>query len=196
MRNYISADMGGLFSKIIEVFMEDAKLKQFDWVDTITKELAVMINAGMDLQAQSKMAEMNVVPILLDVLSMCKESEKGQAEVISRVLNVLGKICKTNAGLEQIVNNKKLILQIVLFYCKESEFDFAKDALIAFHACCKHPEFNKICLEKHGFQIKMFDSYCEVSTKRLKTAFEAKNWNALTNLMASITAFVATFPEK
>ena len=74
--------------------------------------------------------------------------------------------------------------------------DYAKNALIAFHTCCKHPQFAEICNEKHKLKPATFNPYSETAAKRFVKAFEVKDWDTLVNQMASVTAFVGAFPER
>lgn len=98
LRVHISADMGGLLSKVYEVFVADTAMRPFDWVESITKELAVFVNASVETSAQTMLASKGVVTMCESLLSTVKP-EKEKCELIVRILNLLGKVGRIEKGI-------------------------------------------------------------------------------------------------
>ena len=57
LRTSFANDQSGILSQIITDFKSDLKGKAFDWIDMMTKQLAIFINVGLELQAAKLMFE-------------------------------------------------------------------------------------------------------------------------------------------
>jgi hypothetical protein len=51
LRGHVASDVGKVFSRVISMLEKDTKETPFDWIDSISKELAVLINAGIEEKA-------------------------------------------------------------------------------------------------------------------------------------------------
>lgn len=125
---------------------------------------------------------------------MLKPTETEKKEVISRALNLLGKLMKTQDGREQIVNSKEVMSRVLLYFLMD-EHDYFKNALITLHSCCKVPGFREICLDKHKFTLKSFDPHVERAKSKYAKIVETEQWDEYVNICAVITALVGVFPE-
>ena len=51
LRVNFANDLGGILSQIVEDFKTDLKNKKFDWLDMMTKQIAIFINVTMEVPA-------------------------------------------------------------------------------------------------------------------------------------------------
>lgn len=131
--------MGKILSRVVVMFQVDIKETPFDWVDSSSRELAVLINSGLDERAQIFMAEKGIVATIEEAIKMvCVTKAPGVKDVLARCINVISKVSKNARGLNDLVQSKVLIMNILLGYCSETE-DLFKSSLIALHQCCKVP---------------------------------------------------------
>lgn len=98
LRQHIASDLGSIFSKIFKMLAEDIKAMPFDWVESITKEMAVVINCSLEPVALNYISQNNVVPMVETVLKVCKIGE--HRELISRCVNILAKVAKVEPSLD------------------------------------------------------------------------------------------------
>lgn len=61
LRQVIAADMGGVLSRVYVMLQSDVNSKPFDWVEGVTKELAVLINCSLEDKAVKFIAEKDIV---------------------------------------------------------------------------------------------------------------------------------------
>ncbi len=162
LRQVIASDMGGVLSRVYIMLQSDVNSKPFDWVEGVTKELAVLINCSLEDKAVKFFAEKDIVQLCESVLKQTKISEKGHLELIGRCLNVLAKVGKVESAQEQITNSKTIIITSLLYYGSENE-DLAKQSLLTLHCCFRKEKFKEICLETHKFSASAFDSFVKQS---------------------------------
>jgi hypothetical protein len=67
--------MGGVLSRVFAMLEADVKTMPFDWVDSITKELAVCINCSLEASALKFLSERNIVTLCETVLKVTKFKE-------------------------------------------------------------------------------------------------------------------------
>lgn len=67
--------MGGVLSRVFAMLEADVKTMPFDWVDSITKELAVCINCSLEASALKFLSERNIVTLCETVLKVTKYKE-------------------------------------------------------------------------------------------------------------------------
>lgn len=162
LRQVIAADMGGVLSRVYVMLQSDVNSKPFDWVEGVTKELAVLINCSLEDKAVKFIAEKDIVQLCESVLKQTKISEKGHLELMGRCLNVLAKVGKVESAQEQITNSKTIIITSLLYYGSDNE-DLAKQSLLTLHCCFRKDKFKEICLETHKFSASAFDSFVKQS---------------------------------
>lgn len=61
LRQVIAADMGGVLSRVYIMLQSDVNSKPFDWVEGVTKELAVLINCSLEDKVVKFIAEKDIV---------------------------------------------------------------------------------------------------------------------------------------
>ena len=61
LRQVIASDMGGVLSRVYIMLQSDVNSKPFDWVEGVTKELAVLINCSLEDKAVKFFAEKDIV---------------------------------------------------------------------------------------------------------------------------------------
>ena len=97
----ISADSGELLSQVLSIFKRDVATLPFDWVESVNKELQILVNCGLELSASkiyvsaeaSKQCE-----ILLTIVKLPQNTDSVEHEIVARSLNLIGKICKVPEG--------------------------------------------------------------------------------------------------
>ena len=94
LRQVIAADMGGILSRVYSMLQADTAEKPFDWVESLTKELAVLINCSLEEKTIELLAGKDLVQICDSILKQTKITEKGHSELIGRCLNILAKVGK------------------------------------------------------------------------------------------------------
>lgn len=175
---------------------EDVNTMSLNWEDSVTKELAVCINAGLDANALKFFSEHKIVSICDTLLKECKFSKADHKEIIARTMNVLAKVTKVESACTEIINNKSLLVSIQLYYVQTESDDLSKQCLLAFHQCCRRPELRELCFDKHKLPASTFDGFVKHSIKRYETTVSKQDWANYVNACASITQFVSTFPER
>jgi hypothetical protein len=94
------------------------------------------------------------------------------------------------------VNSKTLLINIMLYYNQTEIDDLSKQCLLAFHQCCKRPDFRELCYETHKFPPSTFDAFVKNSIKKWEDCVKNQDWAMFINASASITGFVTVFPER
>lgn len=177
LRVNVAADMGKILSRVICMFENDVNNLPFDWIDSSSRELAVLINSGLEERAQIFMADKNIVPLLDQcVKQLLVSKQSGIKDVIARCVNVLSKVSKNPKGLKDLVGSKTLIMNILLGYTSDVE-DLFKSSLIAMHQCCKVPNFREICFEEHKFAEGTFNTFVKCSLAKFNKIVEEKAWD-------------------
>ena len=72
LRLKVAQDCGGLLSRVFSLFQTDVKERRFDWVESVTKELAVLINSGMEMPALVLFQAKGLVSLCEELLSNTK----------------------------------------------------------------------------------------------------------------------------
>jgi hypothetical protein len=196
LRQHIANNMGNVLATIFEMLQEDVDKMSLNWEDSVTKELAVCINAGLEMSALKFYSEHKVVQICETLLKELKFSKADHKELIARTMNVLAKVTKVDSACVEIVNSKSLIVTIQLYYRQTESDDLSKQCLLAFHQCCRRPDFKEVCFDKHKLTASTFDGFVKQSIVRYTTTSANQDWANFVNACASITQFVAAFPER
>jgi len=79
------------------------------------------------------------IEIMLDSFDVLP-TEPEKKEALSRVISLFAKLMKTTAGSLYIISSKEIISRVLLYFMTD-EPEYFKNALITFHACCRHPDF-------------------------------------------------------
>ena len=98
---------------------EDVKAMPFDWVESITKEMAVVINCSLEPVALNYIAQNQAVQLAETVLKACKIGE--HRELIGRCVNILAKVAKVELSLDQIINSKTIIITCLINYAGDDD---------------------------------------------------------------------------
>lgn len=179
------------------MFETDVNKKPFDWIESANRELQVLVNCGIDQNAQTILSRTTIIRSIELVFKsiVLKPDDAEQKEVISRVLSLLSKLMKTAEGSEKIINSKEIVSRVLLYFLMDDP-EYFKNALITLHTCCKIPEFREVCLDKHKFTMKSFDPYVQKAKSKFTKILENESWDEYVNICASITAFCGVFPER
>ena len=86
--------MGGVLAKVFKILEIDVKQMPFDWVDSTTRELAVCINCGLESVALKYFSDNGIVALLETIVKAIKFQTDEQKLLLSRVMNLLAKVCK------------------------------------------------------------------------------------------------------
>jgi hypothetical protein len=100
LREHIASNMGGILLTVFEMLKNDVKEQQYDWCDSVSREVAVCINAGLEVSALKLFSENGVVKMIEDLLKILKFKEPEHKEIINRTMNVLAKVAKVDQSLE------------------------------------------------------------------------------------------------
>jgi len=111
-------------------------------------------------------------------------------------MNILAKVTKVESACSEIINNKSLLVTMQLYYVQTESDDLSKQCLLAFHQCCRRPELREVCYDKHKLTAITFDGFVKHSILRYETTVSKQDWANYVNACASITQFVAAFPER
>jgi hypothetical protein len=57
----IAADMGGVLTRVYSMLQADTTEKPFDWVESLTKELAVLINCSLEEKTVEVLSNKDIV---------------------------------------------------------------------------------------------------------------------------------------
>jgi hypothetical protein len=163
--------MGGVLSRVYSMLQADTKEKPFDWVESLTKELAVLINCSLEEKTIELLASKDIVYICDTVLKQAKITEKGHRELIGRCLNILAKVGKNERAQEQMVNSKTILITALLYYGSD-DVELAKQSLLTLHCCFKKADFSEVCLNTHKFSTTAFDSFVKQSITKYTKASE------------------------
>lgn len=100
LRQHIASNMGNVLSTIFDMLKEDVATMSHDWVDSVSRELAVCINAGLEVTALKYFCDNGVVEMCESLIKALKIKEPEHKEVISRTMNVIAKVTKVEASCE------------------------------------------------------------------------------------------------
>lgn len=75
LRQWIAADMGGVFSRIYSMLEIDVKQAPFDWIDSTTRELAVCINCALEATALKFLTERGIISLCEALIKKLKFKE-------------------------------------------------------------------------------------------------------------------------
>lgn len=63
LRAHIASNMGGVLASCFKMLEVDSERLDYDWIDSITKELAVFINSCLDPNALKYVCENGIVKV-------------------------------------------------------------------------------------------------------------------------------------
>lgn len=92
LRLCFANDQGGILSQILHDFKTDLAARKFDWLDMMTKQIAVFINVSLETSAQKMLFEKGLLTDLEQVVMACKSTEPLQRQIIERTFNLLSKM--------------------------------------------------------------------------------------------------------
>lgn len=79
---------------------KDVREQPHDWVDSVSRELAVCVNAGLEISAMQLLCQKGLVPLLEQLLKQLKFKDPSHKELINRGMNVLAKATKVESAQE------------------------------------------------------------------------------------------------
>lgn len=188
--------MGGVLSRVYSMLQDDIKTQPFDWIDSVSKEMAVCINCSLEAVALKYFSEKGLVANCEAILKFAKWSDKSHQEIICRAMNLVAKVAKVDASCKEIMNSKTILITCLLYYSSQESDDLAKQCLLTMHSCCKQETFKDICFNTHKLPQTTFDSFVKNSITKYEAIVAKESWNDYVNICASITAFVTAFPER
>jgi len=75
LRVHVAANVGGVLERVVSMLEIDVKGMPFDWIESISKELAVLINASLEEKAQQYLTDKNIVATIEAVLKIAKSKD-------------------------------------------------------------------------------------------------------------------------
>ena len=72
LRQHIGSNMGNLLSTIFDMLKDDIKTMGHDWVDSVSRELAVCVNAGLEISALKYFSDNGVVGMCESLIKVLK----------------------------------------------------------------------------------------------------------------------------
>jgi hypothetical protein len=179
------------------MFGSDINELPFDWVDSVIKETAVVINCCLEQVALKFLAERGVVDVCESAIKLCKWSDPTHKSLLSRIMNIVAKVAKVESACIEIMNSKTLVVTCLMYYANQEHEDLAKQCLLTFHQLCRREkEFRDICMETHKYPAVTFDPFVKRSITLYESIVSQELWDQYVNVCASITAFVTAFPER
>jgi len=173
--------------------------KKFDWLDMMSKQLAIFINVSVEAPAQQTLMKLGTLDDLENLLKQCKTSDKLQREILDRCFNLLSKMLRTTEAAVAVAKQKHTVFKAVLYFHKEFAGELQMNALRVLHPLCRVPGFREICLNEHKFTPSTFDNYVKEVQLLFKQSLQTSNkedWVMYTNACSSMVAFVDAFPER
>ena len=151
LRVMLAADAGGILSQVLSMFRRDLTTMPFDWMESVNKYLQVITNCGRELSACQLYYSSDCLKYCELMLSTVKlgKPEGTEQDLISRSLNLVGKLIKVEEGKKAVANSTTIQKKLLEYFCSDIP-EIHKGALIAFHASCMVPGFKDLCLTKHG----------------------------------------------
>ena len=144
-------------------FSRNIDEKKLLWQEVAIRELAVLINVSVEAPGQKFLCETKlIIPQVEKLLTAVqfKKEDENSVDLVSRIMNLLSKLTRDQRGVQQIAENKNLIFRSILYFNKAAyPQDIVMNSLRVIHNCCKSAEnFRTICLDKHAFNMKIFDT--------------------------------------
>jgi hypothetical protein len=144
-------------------FTKDSDEKKLMWQEVVIRELAVLINVSVEAVGQSYLIENKKVVGQLEKLLTAvvyKKEDENSVDIVNRLMNLLSKISRDSNGAQQIAESKNLVFRAILYFNKATyPIDIVMNSLRLLHNCAKSAQgFRELCLERHGFTLKNFDT--------------------------------------
>jgi hypothetical protein len=138
------------------MFKAEVSATPFDWKQSVSKHLQVLVNVGREEPAAKLIYEKDAIKYCELLLTLVKalKDEGTEFEIVSRTLNLVGKLCKVPAALLAISQSTPIQKKLMEYYCSAFA-EIQKQALICFHASCKTEGFRDACFKKHGLDENM-----------------------------------------
>lgn len=93
----------------------------FDWLESLNKYGQVLVNCGMELQAVQLYLSNDAIKycelILTNVKLTSGKSESTEHEIVSRTLNLVGKLCKAPEGKFKVASSTLIQKRLLEYFC-------------------------------------------------------------------------------
>lgn len=117
LRQHVASNKEGILEEVILHLRTDVEGKPAFWTETVTRELAVLINVSIEGTAQTYLiSEVGVFAQLETLITTVLY--KDEPEVVSRVLNLLSKLSRDIKAAQAIAESKNILLKILLYFNK------------------------------------------------------------------------------
>jgi len=94
LRRCFANDEGLILTQILHDFKTDLEAKKFDFLDMMTKQIAVFINVTLEASAQKILFEKGLLIDLEQVVMACKSSVPLERQIIERTFNLVSKMMR------------------------------------------------------------------------------------------------------
>ena len=196
LRVSMAADEAGVLSQVLADFRADQAAKNFDWLDLMSKQLAVFVNVSIEKPAQALFTKANLMADLEEPIMLCRTTDEQQKQLLERMFNLLSKCLRDPEAAAQVAKNKKIVFKTILFMHSQYAGELQMNALRALHALCRVPGFKDICLNEHKLTVATFNTYVKEIQLLFKGALKEQNWETFVNTCGSMSAFYDCFPER
>lgn len=106
LRAHFASNMGGVLELCFGMLKQDVDEMDSDWVDTASRELAVLINSCLDANALKYVCSNGIVQVSEKILKKLQLSNPQHLECLSRCMNVVAKATKIEQTCREICENK------------------------------------------------------------------------------------------
>lgn len=115
LRVSMAADEAGVLSQVLADFRVDQAAKKFDWLEMMSKQLAVFVNVSIEKSAQTLFANAGLMADLEAPIMFCQTTDESQKELLVRLFNLLSKCLRHPGAAAQVAKMKKIVFKAILF---------------------------------------------------------------------------------
>eukprot|EP00347_Sterkiella_histriomuscorum_P021645 403333259 len=194
LRQTVAGNIEGILEEIYNEFEKDLNQRQLLWLESINRELGILINVCLEPKAQAFLINKNVVKGLEKLITGMQYKGE-EIEIVNRIINLLSKIARDPNGALQIAESKDIVLRVLIYFNRNFP-QLVFNCLRIFHALCRVPDFRSICLDLHKFNPKNFDTYVNEVVALFNESLSENQMDNFINCCSSVSAFGDVLPER
>ena len=186
-RNFFAAPE--FLEYMVELLKIEKERKNFDWIDSIERIFAVLINCSLATPAQEYLAKAGVFELVEGIASMTYYCEEHKT-IITRMLYLLSRLVSQPEVLLKIVQSKVMLVRLFLYFNRNFP-DLISHVLKVLFALFKLKEKLSDFTTEYEINVSNFVKECKEMLSENMT-----NWNRekFINLSGLISASLESFP--
>ena len=175
---------------MVELFRIEEEFKNFDWMESTEKILAVLINWSMNTDAQEYLGKVGIIDVIENVWSKTFYCEE-QKTIITRLMYLLSRISSQPKVILKIVASKVMMIRIFLYFNRQFP-ELTPHVLKIIYSLWKLKEELAKHTEEHEINVHNF---VKESREMLKENIDNWNREKFINISGLISAFLDWFPN-